>query len=88
MTYTQLTAAALTSCYVLANNPSASLEVDEPEVDLGTVDDAMVPARFRENVVMAFNDLGISDLGVDANRPSVGTPTVKGVGWLRFLLFD
>lgn len=84
MSYTQFLAAALTSCYLLAEPPRVLPTRVRGAQQTQWAADALENARLRYvgNVVAAFNDLAINPDG-----PSVGPATAAGVGWLRYWLF-
>jgi hypothetical protein len=81
MSYTQLVAAALTTCYLLARASQGGMRRRA-----GGQSQFAGPAfqnRYQEHVAAAF-----SQLGINPTIPSLSNPTVEGVGWLRYQFFE
>lgn len=100
MSYTQLVAAALTTCYLLARASQGSTrQVTTRKVAMKSrtggpsqlAADA-VQAAYREDRAAAEYRENVasafSQLGINPSIPALAKPTVEGVGWLRYQFFQ
>lgn len=78
LSYTMLLGSALTGCYALALAKSPPLVRSRS----GQAGASLARPLYERNVGKAFKDLGINP-----SKPSLGAPTLGGVGWLRYRFF-
>lgn len=81
MSYTQLVAAALTTCYLQARASQGAMR-SRGHGQSQFAGEAL-QNRYQEQVAVAF-----SELGINPSMASLGKPTVEGAGWLRYRFFE